>query len=132
MKKVSFLVGLPGSGKTHYLEAHASEYTGYLKLDDPSVFQNRASMLEVIALYSKIVVADPLLCRKVVREVAMEMFKDFEQTWIFFENSPIPCMTNICYRMDSREISPNFIRSLSRGYEIPEGSTVLPVFRREV
>ena len=77
-KKVTFIVGLYGSGKTHFLKSHAVEYEGALILDDPSVTHDKA-ILDIAITHDKVVIADPILCLLTKREIAERIFKGFEQ-----------------------------------------------------
>jgi len=129
--KVLFLVGLPGSGKTHYIESHFEELRDYTVLDDTSHSFNKESLVGTIQNHPLIVIADPFLCRGIFREAAKRLFANFEQTWIFFENSPEICFANVAYRNDGRHVSESFIKSLSREYEIPTDAFVVAVVSGE-
>ena len=125
-KKVIFLVGLPGSGKTHY----AGGFPGYTLLDDPSVFVTHESLLKFMADHGDLIISDPMLCREWTQVSAKAIFSRYAQRWIYWENDLEACLNNIHKRNDDRHISLDFMKALSRQYFIPDGVAQIPVFRK--
>ena len=128
-KKVTFIVGLYGSGKTHFLKSHSAEFEGAYILDDPSVTQERA-ILDIAITHDRVAIADPMLCMVSRQILAKKIFKDYEQEWVFFENDEAACWDNVRLRDDGRTVSKYCLAALSALYSIPEGVEALSVFKR--
>ena len=127
-KKVTFIVGLPGSGKSYYLKAHMKDFEGALILDDPSVTLV-GTLQALLPIFDQIVIVDPILCMKTRREIAERIFEGWKKTWIFFENDFKACWDNVQFRNDKRLVSQLYISTLSAMYDTPEGVSTLPIYR---
>jgi predicted kinase len=118
--KIVFVVGLPGSGKTH-LAKQMSETQGLVLLDDLNSLDN---LFGVLASQDSCVITDPNLCDPSIRAKAVQVIKskfdDVQLEWIFFENSPEKCRKNIQYRNDGRNVEATLLR-FTKVYDIPEG-----------
>jgi len=113
---ITFITGLPASGKTHYAQT-----LGIAVLDEPSTPQE-------ITLFAKnhgnIAVIDPALCIWHFQVAARDQFPN--STWIYFANDPIQCTINAKRRIKNVTSS---IYVLSRLYVIPPQAQVVPVWR---
>ena len=115
--EVTYLIGLPGSGKTTY----ARKLKGYV-VDDPR------SMKDFPDSAGHLIVADPKLCNsemlRSLEKVLSEKYGSYEETRIYFENDLTTCLKNIEYRRlwgDEREVD-SITRHLSRIYCPPPNS----------
>lgn len=121
--KITFIVGLPGSGKTH-LGNQLLDLQGGVFLDDISTLnQIKESMGQ------DIIISDVFLCRKKERDKATRMINkiakeagfQYDIEWVFFENNPEQCLKNVEYREkqgDKRRVT-DFINAMSLEYTIP-------------
>lgn len=125
--KITFLVGLPGSGKT-FLGEQLAEDPNVTYLDDITVKGGLDELdYAVNALgATDIVVSDVFLCRERDRTSALKHLKriapGYEVVWVFFENAPEKCVKNVRHRAKSGDerLVEGLIRELTREYVIPE------------
>lgn len=132
-RRVTFIVGLPGSGKTTYIADRMDSFEDSVVLDDLNVgnaFKSTKVLNEAIASGKDIVIADCYLVFRETRARAIEIFKGFEQEWIFFENDPAACMENVKERADGRAVAST-IMHFTKGYYIPPEVVPFKVFRKE-
>ncbi len=121
---ITFVVGLPASGKTTY----AATLPGVV-FDDFMLHKAFPKLPE----NGDLVLIDPRLCDPTSREIALHLVQaqrpDDEIRWVFFENDPKQCLENA--HRDDREgkFVDGMIRLQTKRYAIPEGSVVLPVWR---
>jgi energy-coupling factor transporter ATP-binding protein EcfA2 len=101
---VVFIVGLPGSGKTHL----ARTLNGRVLIDDP----RRAPILIPSTKY---VIADPHLCEPGVFLQASRLYP--LAFYYLFTNDVEQCWLNIQRRDDGRDISYGYLLLLSRRYD---------------
>jgi ABC-type oligopeptide transport system ATPase subunit len=131
VKKIKFLVGMPGSGKTTLGEAlvkEASPSGSIIFIDDISIVtKNAKEYLSSLKLdgVSEILISDVYFCRSKVRESAIsiikEVFPNIPIEMIFFENSAGKCLINVAKRAekgDDRKVT-GLIQQLSKEYVIP-------------
>lgn len=115
--KVFLLIGLPGSGKTHYGTVLSKEFSMEFldDLKDRKLFESR------LAEGKSFVVADPLLCRSAARRLAIEMVggAGFDPVLVYWENNPEKCLRNVAYRNDGRKVEQT-IKDLSKHYLPPD------------
>jgi len=126
MKKVLFLIGLPGSGKTTYAKKFLKQTKSFL-FDD--VFLD-SQLEELKALYNSgvrnIVVTSPVLCTKEAQEKCFSLFP--ESDVVYFENNIENCWANIIKRNDKEKIiTKDYLLRLSSKYFIPENAQILQV-----
>jgi len=139
IKKVKFLVGMPGSGKTtlgNALVEKASPSGSILFVDDISIVtKNPKEYLANLNTtnVSELIIADVFLCRSNARESALKIlssiFPDAKIEFLFFENSIEKCLVNVNKRAeqgDDRKVT-NLIKLLSKEYIIPEGVTPIDI-----
>lgn len=124
---ITFVVGLPASGKTHYAKS-----LGGRLIDDPKDFKK--DIFPYLTEDCELVIADPFLCSSASRERAtnwiLEILPGAELKWVFFENNPEQCLRNAAKRMeegDDRKVAGS-IKSMSKSYKVPEGEKCLPVW----
>lgn len=124
-KCVTFVIGLPGSGKTYFIENIINRDGFYeLVIDDPT---DPKLVDEGIAEGKNMIIADPWLCNPNIRQFAYDKFYNagwFFVSTYFFENDQEKCRKNIEYRNDGR-----LIKNLDVfNYSIPEGVDTIPIW----
>ena len=129
---LTFIVGLPGSGKTTYA---LKNFKNCKIFDD--VANNTQEYIKLIGTLNQrlesCVVTDSFLLTKEMRLDLQERFKIayplYNIVWILFENDPEYCIINIQKRNDLRIISENYIRGISAIYELDDISIIVPVHK---
>jgi len=106
---ITCVVGLPGSGKTHYANQECSK-TGGIVIDDITSFnQLKSAFVDNEYIY----ITDPHFCIPQLRYNAEKMIsslgKNIEIKWIYFENSAEKCLKNIKHRKDNRSVEPTIM-----------------------
>ncbi len=132
VKKVKFLVGMPGSGKTtlgNALVKEASPSGSIVFIDDISIItKNPREYFENLNIenISEILIADVFLCRSNARNSAFKMlssiFPDAKIEFLYFENSEEKCLINVAKRAeqgDDRKVT-GLIKLLAKEYIIPD------------
>lgn len=136
--KITFLVGLPGSGKTYLGELLAANDANVTYLDDISVNGGLNELQKAIHVLGaeNIVVSDAFLCRQRDREQAVAVLKKmapaYALEWVFFENAPEKCLRNADYRnkgLGATRLVTRMIFDMSKEYAIPEGVSVREVWQ---
>ena len=119
LEKLTFLVGLPGSGKTTYMQKNPD----WLGLDD--VMEPAIPLLkkwEKIGI-DNICFVDIYFCvdnnRKYAQNKIRTHFSDTKLEWIFWENDLEAAWNNVIKRDDNRKISRYFLQDLSSKYNPP-------------
>lgn len=118
------VVGLPGSGKTHYARSLGHEWT---LIDDP---ESPADLPDDFA--HDVVITSPHFCREVSYQFILN---EIQTRWpgitvetVFFANDPDACLLNAATR-PHKPVS-EFIRFLSKDYDPP--ADAMPVWRPSV
>ena len=126
--KITMLVGLPCSGKTHY-----GKGSGCLFIDDVSLMDTK--VLKEMIKDMNIIIADVFLCRPRERTSAQRWFDlnfpDAQLEWVFFENNREKCLTNMRHHRslgDDRKVE-DLIHVLSKDYVIPYGTKTLEIWQ---
>lgn len=117
--RLVLLIGLPGSGKTHWINAHKDDYE--MIFDD----LNRDTLpaaLKAIGTVETMVIADPHLCVHENLSKAKELFNECDIEEIYFENNPTQCKSNVEYRNDGRRVN-GLIEMYSKIYNPPINAT---------
>jgi hypothetical protein len=124
IKFASFVIGLPGSGKSWYIENVLNAQGAFdLVIDDPKDIQR---INQGISEHKHMIIADPWLCDPKIREKALAKFNE-AGIYVFqhyFENDPEKCMKNIAYRNDGRIVTNLSVFN----YVIPEYHQVIPIW----
>jgi predicted kinase len=137
--KITFICGLPGSGKTYLGEQLSLADDNVTYLDDITVRGGLNELQDAINVLGadNIVVSDVFLCRKKDREAAVrilgKMAPEYALEWVFFENAPDKCMRNVEHRNkngDSRAVK-GLIQTLTKEYTIPEGVTTREIWQMD-
>lgn len=126
--KAIMVVGLPGSGKTHYARTLAADTPALVMFDD---IKDLSKLKLVLNTGCNVVITDPHLCFKANRAEAskwMEKNGVSEVEWVFFENNPDACKANVSKRNDGRDVE-RFLNTLWKYYDIPEGADVRKVWQ---
>jgi tRNA splicing ligase len=145
-KEVLLIAGLPGCGKTTYLCQMFKD--GWLVFDDYKALafrdcskfrDSRKFRALVSALRDEVrcVVADINFCKEESRQEAesdlLTEIPDVMFSWLFFENDPSACETNIRSRNRpclQRELG--YLREYSASYHVPQGAVVIPVWQKSL
>lgn len=147
MLKITFIIGLPGSGKTTYIKNH---FKNAIVFDDfhkdaknnSPLFKMSANYLPTIKALidgKECVIADVEFCRPENLEIATQELKEvatvfnlsIEMDFLFFENAPEKCKTNAIYRGRAhhpQELAK--IDELAKIYCIPSNAKIIPIETR--
>lgn len=139
MSKITFVVGLPASGKSSFVEDFIRE--GVPVFDDfmkgsPSAFSRCRHLPKIQTHLNQdrdIVLADILLVQPAFRdEVVRELATHAPRIeWVFFENNPAQCLENSARRAraqnEDHQTEVGLIRDLSIRYTYPDNCRPLPV-----
>jgi len=143
MVKLTVVVGMPGSGKSHYIEKHKSHYPGTCTQDYMRNSYNNSIHFTDSQHYDKLVlnlrngndsiIADIEFCdtwrRVEIEEVIRRDVPGVEIEWRFFENDPAKCEANAETRARKNiDEEKKKIRELSRKYIVPPGAIVLRIW----
>lgn len=128
MKQIDFIIGLPGSGKTHLLDKYDDTW---LIVDDASM--NFLDMTKALLSDSKkIVLVDPKVCSNSSFDIRKELSKycrSYKLNIICFENNLDQCLINSINRKD-KTVSIEWIKWLSSKYDLDKfnPSEILKVY----
>jgi adenylate kinase family enzyme len=134
--QITFIVGLPGSGKTTLGNQIVGDREDIVYLDDITVFGGINELKNAIEVggWENIIVSDVFLCRPIDRSNAVRWLKKhakgYDIEWIYFENAPDKCLANVLRRNadgDDRKVS-QLIYELTKLYVIPDGVEVRKVY----
>lgn len=127
MAQVTFIIGLPGSGKSFLAKTlEASSINPVMLIDDPTTLD-----LSKLDNTLDVIVTDPHLCNPRIKANAVDIFKKrgYLINFIFFENNVEKCLKNIEYRNDDRIISRSGLESFR--YSIPENVPTIEIWQNE-
>ncbi len=111
--KVTFVIGLPGSGKTTWVKDFAEPEA--LVFDDIVTGQVK-DLIQALEKGKHCYVVDPNLCDPTVRNIAVGVLPVGTTTsFVYFENNPEQCKANVKRRNDGRKVL-QAIERLSRVY----------------
>jgi len=144
MQTVTFVVGLPGSGKSYFANKLINETVRILTEQDPNAYIVSTIIVDdpkdfnqdikpFLETGCNLYIADHTLCDGVYRYKATDLlnrlYPHVEIQWIYFENKPIICTRNAMHRMalgDNRDVFAT-IERYADIYIIPLDATVVPV-----
>jgi hypothetical protein len=127
---ICFVVGLPGSGKSIYLEQ--LQKSGVLTINNPTDFEK--DILPHLSTQEQVLaIADYNLCLPAFREKTVikigSLVPNVAFRWIYFENDPVQCLSNL--RLGGVRIgaepNENLVWQISQGYSIPTNIETRPV-----
>ncbi len=115
---VTLLIGLPGSGKSHFGTALAEGLSRPF-LDDASP----DTIKEQLSIGESFIFAHPWLCLETERKLITGWIVSFDMEFIelFWENAPEKCFRNVAHRADGRNVKQT-IKSLSKRYHPPDNA----------
>lgn len=136
LQTITFIVGLPASGKSVLLSKLCKENNFTLGFDDPQE-DSLELAIEMLKNNLNIVFADCSLCIEENRTTAIKIITDvcpsIEIKWIFFENSPEKCYKNLKTRVnsgDTRDVETD-IRVLSESYTFIKDSEIREIYQSD-
>lgn len=140
MNTIYVIVGLPGSGKTHYgrelLSRLLAKGRKVALYDDLSINKEASDAFEAHDPDKDvdIIIADVFLCSPMVRMVCEKhlesKFPLAEIKWVFFENNPVKCHENVKSRTGSDRKVDNMIDTMTRQYYIPPNSQEKTIWQK--
>ncbi|MFZ2193788.1 MAG: AAA family ATPase [Candidatus Moraniibacteriota bacterium] len=149
MSKLIFIVGLPGSGKTKYVEEINSD-NEFEVLDDfkgnailnksDFTFSSRyCDLINYLKSNKNCIVTDIDFCKIISREEAEIVINGWELgveiEWVFFENNPEQCTNNVKERAirsgKNEDDALLNIKKYTSEYNIPIGIKTLDVWKSE-
>lgn len=114
--KFILLVGLPGSGKTHF-----GNESGLPFFDDITQHGGQDTLLGISE--GSVVISDFGFLFEQTRKSAMDsllkQFPDSTFEWMVWENNPEACFENIKRRNDGRNLNIGTLKELSKLYTYP-------------
>lgn len=141
--RLTIIVGLPGSGKSHLLQEFQRAVPGLIaddymarSLGDRPGFEYsryRTCLVEALSIGKDCAVSDITFCRAERRdEFAQSIGREVpgvQIRWIFFEKRPDLCKQNVIRRArEAAEREKRNIDELSAVYSVPEGADVRSVY----
>jgi hypothetical protein len=118
--KITIIIGLPASGKTHYANT-----LGIPVVDDPT-------SLEQLPESGDFVIVDPYFCNKLILGHAIKLlttkYAGVHISYQYFENDPVAAQRNAKLRNDGRKVDA-FIDFLSKNYKPPTHYDLIPVYK---
>ena len=134
------IAGLPGSGKTRYINSLRSSIRGHIADDYMGGAVGFTESRHIVDLARALnagqdsLVCDILFCLPARRAEFEALIRRLVPAatieWRFFENDPDRCLENVRRRVRIRVTrEEELIRELSPQYQIPDGATILHVWR---
>jgi len=132
MPTVTFLVGLCGSGKTHYAEEILIERHEYF--DCPHGGDDYPRIRDTLAAGTACVVEEVELCKRPHRESVLSQLAgvhDLEVVWVYFANDLETANHNVTVRRNKKDALMHrcINDDLSPQYDIPPGVEPIDIFR---
>lgn len=125
---ILLIIGLPGSGKSHFCKKLPSDV--FYVLDDLQILDGLPEANEQRIL----VIASPNFCYPGVLRGAKRYlrgrYSGCSIQCIYFENDPDKCLSNVKHRNDGRQVEQG-IKLMSKYYRIPKTITPLTIWQKE-
>ena len=113
---IHLIIGLPGSGKTHFGEKLA-EQDNTIFIDDVELLRNALPLLA----YQDVVLAHPRLCDIEALDFTVQFFEEHTEVKLhYFENDLEQCLINSSKR--EKKVFESYIKGLSKNYNAPNGA----------
>ncbi len=128
--KITCVVGLPGSGKTHQIITNRQSVQWVV--DDIFTLKELPCQ-KAFKFLDMLWIADPYFCRTSTRQRAHDVLVNMygvSPEWRYFENAPEKCKVNVQHRADGRRVI-GLINSLSKVYDIPPDVTPMTIWQPE-
>jgi hypothetical protein len=121
MNKIVLVVGLPGSGKTYYLN-DIKQTNNQIKVIDDIISLDQIPL----EFDGDIYISDIHFCLENTRMYAIKfiskMFPNRKIELVYFENNVDQCIINVKNRNDDRIISDTFMKHLADNYNPPNNA----------
>jgi hypothetical protein len=138
---LKIIVGLPGCGKTTLMQKMESEdfrifddfhANAFGDSSDVEMSQKYFPLMDALLAEHNCAVSDIAFCmperRSALLKAIRTRFPNEPIEWIYFENSPEKCRSNIQRRKRERmDLDLKALESIAERYVIPAGITVLPI-----
>lgn len=147
MSRAIFIAGLPGSGKSFYVEKLSKElqaecFDDYKNnaINNSGLFPFSRNFINLIASLRNnrdCIISDVDFCDPNARAEAemfiRELVEQVDVEWVYFENNPTQCKKNIMLRAqsDTRNVAEILacLEKYKSKYVIPEHANVIKVWR---
>jgi hypothetical protein len=102
---ITFVVGVPGAGKTTYAKKLIEQDPAYVLIDDPKTRPN----FEPTCKY---LVTDPKLCYRTAFDTVNTQYPSSH--WVFFKTDPFICWQNVQKRLENEPYKVVSLQSFIR------------------
>jgi len=122
-KYATVLVGLPGSGKSYFLECHSYDSV----FDDCGRDASIKDQIIKMPNNTTVALADPTFCIESTRNSVVSFLakNGFIVDLVFWENNPERAISNVKNRNDGRAVSEEYVAMLSKQYTPPTNCRII-------
>ena len=138
---ITFVVGLPGSGKSTWIEQQAQgtdplvihDFNARSHNNDPAFHSSLCQLIAAVESGRNSFIADIDFCRTASRNEAgtflARAFPEVRVHWVFYEKNVAACQANVRRDIDRRtQDRLAKIAEFEPQYQIPDGVTLVPVW----